>query len=393
MLETNKNISEKTIWNAISAYLMMFISWLFLFNKENPEINNSFVKNHTKTAMVIHLWFLITYIIFISNWLFSWYNILGFWLNNIITDTIFILLLFLLANWIYKAKNKETFSIWESFQVNNKLLDIDWDWKITEKEKLTIILSFIPIIGFINFWNNKDNEIINNWTRINIVISLSITLLLIFWYINLATLLSLVYIIAITFISINLFTRDELITIKLPNSLSPKNLYITLKSFIFYIKNYFSQTDFKSFEIIKKEVIENELKTNNLNKKNLEKKKDFKLPKILIYIPFINLIFLFFRNSKYSFHIINWLIITLLTTKIIIMSYMWYININLIYLMLFPIFFWIWYLKTLEYKMPIIFDIYLVIIKIFSIFSFWSKKLKEKKQEEKEISLKPKNNN
>jgi uncharacterized membrane protein len=71
MLENNGNISQKVIGNAISAYLLMFISGLFFFNKTNENINHPFVKAHTKTAMLIHLGFLVTYIVFISNSLFS----------------------------------------------------------------------------------------------------------------------------------------------------------------------------------------------------------------------------------------------------------------------------------------------------------------------------------
>jgi uncharacterized membrane protein len=60
------NIHQKSINNAISAYLMVFISVIFLFNKKNDFLNNHFVKSHTKVAFLIHLSFLINYIIFIS---------------------------------------------------------------------------------------------------------------------------------------------------------------------------------------------------------------------------------------------------------------------------------------------------------------------------------------
>ena len=59
-------ISKKTINNAISAYFMIFLSWIFLFNKTNPNLNNSFVKSHTKVAILLHINFIIIYIIFIK---------------------------------------------------------------------------------------------------------------------------------------------------------------------------------------------------------------------------------------------------------------------------------------------------------------------------------------
>ena len=53
--------------------------------------------------------------------------------------------------------------------------------------------------------------------------------------------------------------------------------------------------------------------------------------------------------------------------------------------------FWIWNLNyKLAYKIPLIFDIYLLFKKIISIFKTSKKVIKEKKTEKKEISLKPK---
>ena len=391
MPELNKNITEKIKGNAISAYLMIFISWLFLLNKVNPDINNSFVKSHTKTAMLIHLWFLITYIVFISNAVFAWYSFMWFWINNIITDIIYIWLLFLLITWIYKAKNSETFNISKNLNISKtkNILDIDWNWKVTEKEKITILLSYVPFIGFINFWKYSNNKTIQTWVRLNIIITLLISILFISWYINLATLLSLVYIIFITFIWINLFARDELISINLPEIFSPSNIYLWLINIKDYLKNYFKSDAFKEYKEIKdintKKIKNEELK----NEKALNSKKELKLPKFLIYIPFINLIFLVFRDTKYNFHIINGLIITLLFIISIWLSFTWYFNTNLDILLIIPILFWIWFVNyKLAYKIPLIFDIYLLFKKILSIFSSSSKKLKEKKEEEKEINLK-----
>lgn len=389
----NSNITKKVKWNAISAYLMIFISGLFLFNKTNNNINNTFVKWHTKSAMLIHFWFLITYIIFISNSLFSWIYIIWIWLNNILTDIIYIFLLLLLIIWIYKANKGLKFKISKDINISKQkaILDIDWDWEISEKEKLTIILSFIPFIWFINFAKYKENSTIVNATRLNILISLIITLLYIFWYWNLANILTLFYIIFIVFIWINLFTRDELIQVKLPDYFSPNKAYLYIISIKDYLKNYFNNNDFKKFlELIK----ENNQKTS-LQKlkytKILQTKKDFKLPKFFIYIPIINLIFLFFKNTKYHFHIINGIVITTILIITWILGKYWYFNPSLHILSLFPILFWIWYIKyDLAYKMPIIFDIYIFFSKIFSFVKFWSKKINKKRKEEVDVSLKVK---
>jgi hypothetical protein len=50
-----ENIEDKIKNNAIIAYLFILVNITFLFNKSNRLLDNSFVKNHTKTAILIHL--------------------------------------------------------------------------------------------------------------------------------------------------------------------------------------------------------------------------------------------------------------------------------------------------------------------------------------------------
>ncbi len=388
----NKNILDnKTIGNSISAYLMLFVSWLFLLNKTNKNINNSFVHSHTKSALLIHLWFLVTYIIFVSNSLFSNISYMWLWLNHILANIIFIWLLFLLIFWIYKAKKWLTFNISEKINISKKesYLDINWDWNITEKEKLTVLLSFIPLVWFINYWKYKENLVIQEAVRINILISLSIALLYIFWHENLANLTSLIYIILITFVWVNLFTRNELIQIKLPSFFSPERLYLTIKSIKIYLTKYFKDDNFSQFSILIEKKSEEYKKEELENQKKINLKKEIKLPKFLIYIPFINLIFIFFKDSKYRFHIINGLVLTAIIILLIWLSFIMYINTKLYLLFLFPILFWIWYLSNrLAYKMPLIYDIYELVTKIILLFIFSSKEIKKKSNEVNEVSLK-----
>ena len=384
-------INDKVKWNAISAYLMLFISWLFLFNKTNKNIDNDFVKLHTKSAMIIHLWFFITYIVFIIFSLFSWISIMWIWLNNIIADIIFISLLLILILWIYKAKQWLEFKIYKNISISKdmSILDIDWDWKISEKEKLTIILSFIPLIGYINFWKYKENKTIQETTRLNILFSLFIFFLYIFSYMNLVNIFSLIYIIFVVFIWINLFTRNELVHIKIPQYLSPECLYNNIWILLTYLKNYLSDKNFKEFHIVSKENKIQSQKQIIDDEKLLSRKKDLRISKTLIYIPLINLIFLFFKNTKYSFHIVNGLMITFLLAFTWMLGSFWYFNAKLHILSLIPILFWIGYINTrLSYRMPIIYDIYLLLSKIFSFLKIWTKKIKEKRNEENEINLK-----
>jgi hypothetical protein len=63
---TTPELNPKIKANAKSAYFLLFVSAAFFLSKKNELINNSFVKSHTKIAFIIHMLFLITYIIFIT---------------------------------------------------------------------------------------------------------------------------------------------------------------------------------------------------------------------------------------------------------------------------------------------------------------------------------------
>ena len=386
--ENYLDINDKIIGNAIVSYFIWLISFLFLFNKTNKYINNNFVKLHTKNAIIIHLLFLITYVIFISNSLLSSIYFLWIWINIIITNLIFIWLLILLIIWIYKSAKWLEYKIYKSWFISlskqKNILDITWDGEISEKEKITIILSFIPFIWFINFAKYENNETIKNWTRLNITISLIISLLYIFWNINIVNIFSLFYIIWVTFIWINLFTRNELIQIKLPKIFSPEKLYIYTISLKNYLLNYY----FKNDSIINlSKIISNKTekrkKENVFFEKFLNDQKDIKLPKFFIYIPIFNFIFLFFKNSRYKFHIINWILLSIIWIILWLLSNLWYINNNYSYLLIFPILFWISYINNniLSYRIPIIFDIYTLLFKSF-LFMKWKKKILNKKRNE-----------
>jgi len=394
-------LDKKTIWNATSAYLMIFISGLFLFNKDNKYLNNEFVKSHTKRALIIHLGFLITYIVFISNWLWKTINLLWIQLNNIIATSLFILLLWFLIFWIYKTRKWETYTFSELNKYEKiQLLDVSWDWKISERDKLTIILSYIPLIWFLNYWKYLNKKVIQNSTRLNIFITIILILLQIFNHWNLSLIIALIYIIFIIFIWINLFTRDELIQITLPKLFSPEYKYIFQSALINYLKNYFKNDSTISFneilknKINKKETQEleenNKLLSNSLSTNSLKSKwRIINKIKFLIYIPFLNLVFLFFKKSKYSFHIINWITITALIIITTILSKYWYLYSQLNIFFLLPILFWISYLNNnrLAYKMPYIYDLYQIFNKTISIFKIWSKKIKEKNNEVNEVKL------
>lgn len=363
MENNNIELNEKIKANAISAYLMIFVSLWFLINKTNSNVNNSFVKAHVKSAFIIHLLFFVTYVIFISNWLFKWAYFMWIWIDYIIINSIFIFLLVLLLNWINKAKNWEYYNISKNINISKDkdIFDKNSDLNINEKEKLTLFLSLVPIIGFLNFSKYRDKRKIIENIRLNILVSVISTLLYIFNYSNLVNLLILAYTILIVFIWINLFTRNELLSIKLNKFFSPNSFYLLFISTKDYLINYFKNKEFTTLDSIIKKNEELEKKEELKNNELLKNKKELKI-KYLIYIPYINLIFLFFKNTKYTFHIINAISITIILIMVQFLAYFWYINNKLYLLLIFPILFWISYLNNnrLSYKIPFFFDLFIL---------------------------------
>lgn len=384
-----ENVEQKSINNAISSYLMIIASWFFLINKDNKHINNDFVKKHTKSALIIHLLFILTYIIFIYNWLFKNIIILSYWLNIIVADILFIFLFSMLLYGMYKASKSEYFNIWWFLKASRNIsLDINNDNKLDEKDKLTIVASYIPFIWYIIWWK-YENKQVQNILTLNMFISVIITLIYILWYSNVSTLLILIYIVYSVFVWVNLFTRNELVSINLPYYFSPNWKIELQKNFLIYIKNYISWNFKWLKEIIKeeKDKKETKYKSESININKLEK---VKIPEFLIYIPIINLFLLFIRENNNKLHIRNGLIITLISILMLILIFFGYIPSTLLLLLLFPICFGLWKLEIKYYKMPYIYEIFLFIIKMKNLFLKSKQDLKEKHNEVNEVNLKVK---
>ena len=391
----NQGINSKIKANAVSAYLLLFVSLSFLFIKENDSLNHPFVKSHVKTAFTIHLLFLFTYIIFISSWVLSGIMIFGLSLAELIAKTIFLILLTWLVVWIYRANQWKKLSSMELFHFAKsspeKIIDINGDGKFWEKDKITLLLSYIPLVWFFNYAQYQKNNIIRNNTKLNLLITLIISFLSLFSHYNLATLLLLFYTIFIVFAGINMFTRNQIISLNLEKIPSVKELSYIIKSLWEYIKNYFSEEKFIGIHEIVNKKIDEDLKKEQQESALLEKKKDSRIPKLLVYIPYVNLIFLFIRNTKYMFHIRNGITITLLLILSQIIAYFWYYDSSFNQLVIIPILFWIWYSKKETiYKMAFIYEIYEWFQKLRNIVSFETKKVNQMRKKETEVSLKVK---
>ena len=376
--------NKKIIANAVSAYFMIFISLAFLFQKKNTYLNNSFVKSHTKTAFIIHMMFLITYVVFVSFGLGKEFSVLWYWVNTILASVIFIGLLAMLLYGIYRANKWEVLTADELLTLSRQDALVEVEKKnFSEQEKVSIILSYIPFLGYIVYGQNYTNQVLKNINKIALIAGIFITLLFVFSSYNLGLLFSLAYIVFVVFSCTVLISKDELIKINIDKIPTPEDKIVIQQSLLSYLWKYFWKKDF----IELKKIIETKKQERILaEKKDTEifwKLTDVSLPKKLIYIPFLVLIYIPQLKSKQNLHIKNSLWITL---WIMLSWCVFGIDSSVQAFALFPIAYWVWFIDRIWYKMPYAYEAYEIIFekilwKIFWVFKKWEKLHKTEKRE------------
>ena len=378
------SLDPKIKANAISAYLIVFVSFLFLFNKTNKYINNDFVKSHTKTAFFIHMLLVLVYIIFIR-------LISNYYVNAYLANGLFLCIFWLLLFGIYKASKEETFKILDIVNISKveKVADLHKHIESDESNKFSFFLSYIPFVSYANYSllnsNPTYNKVFKNNIYINLIISLIISIIYIIWNHTLSIFIMLFYIIALVFITMILIAQDNFIFVYINNLIKLEQTEMYLKTFAEYFKNY-TKTSLVPYK---------ELVAININKEQAQEKtdetmlvslKDSKLTNKLIYIPIINLIYLFSLDTKYRFHIINGISLTIIT---LFMIYFYGKVNNMFFLLLYPVCFGIWNLRgKLAYKQTFVFHIYNSLILIANKLSNIKKKVKETKNTVKKTEYK-----
>jgi hypothetical protein len=188
-----------------------------------------------------------------------------------------------------------------------------------------------------------------------------------------------------------MFSRNEIISFNLSKIPTFKELSYIVKSLGGYISNYFWDKEFISLNKIIKKKIDTDLQIEKKELLDLKEKKECRIPSFLIYIPYINLIFLFIKNTRYSFHIRNGITITVLLIILQIATYLWYYNSAFTQLLIIPILFGIWYSKSEPiYKMAFIYDLYELFQKTVQILWIKTKQVNEIRKKETGVSLKVK---
>lgn len=386
MIEKEQN--SKIIWNAISAYFMIFVSGLFLLNKQDALLNNNFVKTHTKSALMIHLWFFVTYFTFISYGIWNSIFIGSFALNYIMASAFCIFLLGMLLFGIFTASKWEKFSLWDiiKFSKVQRVLEMEnQPTMLEERDKLDILFSYIPFISFYIAPKHKNNSYIVQGSRWTLFLTVMLILLYNFHHSDTVLFLILIYVIYIVFIGLNLFTTGNILQIRYAEIFSPEYKFQYTHALCRYLKNYISWTQLQTIAHYQQEIIEEDNIKNLKENDKLLILPDLKLPKSVIYIPIFNLLYLFVKENKYSTHIRNGVVISILFIFTIFLLKFSTLSYWFLYLFWIIWLYWIGYIHSEPvYKMPYIYMFYTAFQKLF-----WkTKAMNAKYNVEKNITLK-----
>lgn len=376
--------------NALSAYMLVWVCATFLFVKNNEYIDNAFVKSHTKTALLLQLFLFFIWFLFLHLSIFSGFVFFNYWLNEIISIVLFLFTFAFMLYWMYKAGKWEYFTIkdfWVITKTEN-LIEVAENIEMNEKEKMTLILAHIPFIWFLVYWKyyNYRNELLENIIKLNSYSSFFILLIYVLGYSNIASIFVLFYILFVVFSAIEIVIRWNILNFNLKYLKDTSSYFVLVKSFFIYIKRYFS--NFQKFEVIELETRlkeEQRAKDDLLLLSNLESSK---IPKIIAYISFINLVFVFIKNTQLRNHIKNWFSINLVFALILVLNYFYFVSLDWLLLLLFPIFFWIAYLNRLDFRLAFLNQFYEILETIVLYILHMLHIAKDKHKEENEFNFK-----
>lgn len=364
-------INNKVKWNALISYFMVVVNLGFLMSK-NPDVSHPFVKHHVKSAFTLHL--LLLGMFFIMSYPFlDGISLLWYSLNTLITIALSMSIFAGMLYGMLQAHRGKTATLGEMFGaagVSKNMLQNKKTEEISEEDQSALILCHVPFFGYIIYPKYKKLPHISDIIKINFLVTLLACFILIAGYISLASIIMLAYTIWSVFNCSKLVISKEISTPDLSMIPSMQESYLMLISALAYSGNSMKKNTFVPFRKILEEKAAN---TFEQEKENLEKIKSLpkgKFPGVILYIPILNIIWIFSMKTRDAYHAKNGLV---LTVVFLVMCFVFYRNSDVFLLLLFPVCFWIWYLQRKAYQMPYVYDIYAFIAwilwKIGSIFS------------------------
>ena len=381
-----EELNKKVIGNAFSAYFMVFVCSWFLISKD-PNVNHPFVRSHVKVALMLHTLLILIFFIMSYTFLDS-IRILDYSLNTILTAFLLFCVFWGILYGMYKAKNAETLTLGDMFQkarVSKNIIKYESTGELGEEERMLLSLAHIPLLGYIIHPRHKKIPHIENIVKLNLFTMIIACLFFAFGYKSLASIIFLSYIIWSVFQSIRLNMEHTLSDIDLSFFPSIEQKYILQKALLTLIKNALSHKKHISFQKIV-QVKKEEQYTRELEKvEQLKKLPLSKIPAPLFYIPFINIIWIFFLKTREQVHIKNGLLLTLISGGLI---FFFHWDTPLIIFICFPLFYGIGYIQRKAYPMPYIYDIHRFLSYILSKVTHIFHKTRNLQKTDKQETLK-----
>jgi hypothetical protein len=250
---------------------------------------------------------------------------------------------------------------------------------------LNILLAYIPFIWFYTYPQHIKNNFVVHATKLNLFVTIILILLYNFGHTELSILFILLYVIYIVFVSINLFTTEKIIEIRLHDIFAPEKKYYFTKAIFAYLRDYKSGNELQKLSTYYNNILEQAELEKKAEYEAMLSLPDLRFPKFLIYIPFINILYSFAKVNKYSSHIRNWVALTVIFTLTLVILNIFSLSYGFLYLFLIIIFYWIGYIQiSPSYKMPYVYMWYTLVQKMF-----WkTKEANAKYNVEKSVTLK-----
>lgn len=370
-----------------------FLGWLFLLAKKNPDFQDPFIRSHAKSATKMHigfLWGFWIYSLYLASYIrFPVPLIPTLTFDKVVSVCFFIVLAGLIIRWAYLAH----WGITSTEVGSNRLKDAFSKENIplentTETQKMIYISSYVPFLGIITA-SRHNNPITRTGAKIG-SLWMFVTLLLVILFQNnsdIIWVILFVYLFFVAFVWASLFVSNTIIGFSILESIpSLTTIYGSLRAVPNYlyklVRIIFGKEESLSFaslrhEILTKDQAHSELALAHFTDHTLP------IPKSLIFIPIINLIFipqLFLRKQwTYTLAILQGIVMTLVLIAIwfsLDFTSLWQM------LLLFPMFIGIAEVNQNPfYKIPVVYELYVILD--FLTFGLGSRvnKLKERNKE------------
>jgi len=290
-------ITQKIKTNAAISYF--FLGWIFLLARNNANFQDPFVKEHAKIATKGHALFLVGYIVyshFLSTFFYQTIPFINMSIDRVIDLVVFTILTGFILFGAYRASKGEILSTTEqAILVDTNATIFTYD-SATETERVMLFLSYVPFIG-ISIARKYNNIITTVGANISTLFIICYGLSIIFLGFNSFSMIFLfLYILLVVYLGVRFFFSNHC---RLPGFFKYIPALDTLWSMMRVIPKYLIQIFLVSTgkkETLHLKLLFEEMQASDIRLQETMRTyftdKNIAFSPYLIFLPFINLIFL-----------------------------------------------------------------------------------------------------